>query len=748
LRDAAGRVVGIITVNTDITEMLRTFTNSVREVKVGDTGYFFIVDAAEGAERGRLIVHPTLAGQIPDLATNPGVHEVLKAGTGVAEYSREEGGRMRDMLTVFRKTKGWDWIIAARSYNDETFRSAIVMRNNLLMGSAILTAILLLATYVTSRQVILKPVRKAVDAAEAIASGDMSQAIEVRSGDEMGRMLQAMRSMQSTLSALLNDVRDVTGSAGRGDFSGRVGTEGRQGYQLELANNVNGLAKTTQVGLEDLSRMLGAMSRGDLTEKITRNYEGMFARLKDDANRTASQLTQIVTQIKDSADSINVASKEIASGNADLSQRTEEQASSLEETSASMAELTSTVRQNAENARQANQLAIGASGIAVKGGQVVRDVVATMESIRTSSTRATDIITVIDSIAFQTNILALNASVEAARAGEQGKGFAVVAAEVRNLAQRSAAAAREIKTLIGDSAEKVAEGSRLVGEAGQTMDDIVGAVKRVTDIMAEISAASSEQDDGIRQISTAVGQMDEVTQQNAALVEQSAAAAESLEEQAASLVQATLAFKLGGHDVYLDRVREAATMLEQRFPSGISRHPMPVAMPDGSRLAALASGGRIINGSEDVVDDVNRATGAMATVFVCDGDDFRRISTSVRDGNGKRVLGTQLDRGQPAYAQLREGQVCEGSTVLFGRSFMTHYAPILEAGQVIGALFVGVPMDAAGNSTPKPATRPATGGSRSVVKLKQPAQAAKPAPAPRAPARKVAAGGENDWQEF
>ncbi|MDP1646522.1 MAG: methyl-accepting chemotaxis protein, partial [Thiobacillus sp.] len=248
--------------------------------------------------------------------------------------------------------------------------------------------------------------------------------------------------------------------------------------------------------------------------------------------------------IKESVDAINTASKEIAAGNNDLSQRTEQQASSLEETASSMEELTSTVKQNADNAKQANQLAIGASNVAGKGGAVVGQVVHTMSSINESSRKIVDIISVIDGIAFQTNILALNAAVEAARAGEQGRGFAVVAAEVRNLAQRSAAAAKEIKTLIGDSVDKVENGSKLVAEAGSTMEEIVNAIKRVTDIMAEISAASSEQSAGIEQVNQAVGQMDEITQQNAALVEQATAAAESLQEQAGKLAQLVDTFKL------------------------------------------------------------------------------------------------------------------------------------------------------------------------------------------------------------
>ena len=259
-----------------------------------------------------------------------------------------------------------------------------------------------------------------------------------------------------------------------------------------------------------------------------------------------ASLAGIVTDVRENTDSITTASHEIAAGNADLSQRTEEQASSLEETASSMEELNSTVRQNAENAKQANQLAANASDIAVKGGLAVNEVVHTMASISASSRKIVDIIGVIEGIAFQTNILALNAAVEAARAGEQGRGFAVVAAEVRNLAQRSAGAAKEIKTLIDNSVEKVDIGAKQVNQAGATMNEIVQAVKRVTDIMAEISTASHEQSSGIEQVNQAIIQMDQVTQQNAALVEQAAAAAESMQEQANSLMEAVSVFKLDG----------------------------------------------------------------------------------------------------------------------------------------------------------------------------------------------------------
>ncbi|MCG5074961.1 methyl-accepting chemotaxis protein [Paraburkholderia tagetis] len=287
--------------------------------------------------------------------------------------------------------------------------------------------------------------------------------------------------------------------------------------------------------LEDAVQSFERIAHGDLTERIEVYSKNEMGRLFAGIKRMQESLVTLVSAIHTGAGSIDVGAREIAMGNTDLSQRTEQQAASLQETASSMEQLTGTVRQNAENARQASQLAVNASDIATRGGVVVGEVVDTMQDIATSSAKVVDIISVIEGIAFQTNILALNAAVEAARAGEQGRGFAVVAGEVRSLAQRSASAAKEIKDLINDSAQKVQSGSELVGRAGTTMEDILQAVRRVTDIMGEISAASVEQSGGIEQVNRAVTQMDTVTQQNAALVEEAAAAAASLEEQTRNL---------------------------------------------------------------------------------------------------------------------------------------------------------------------------------------------------------------------
>ncbi|HTH45703.1 MAG TPA: methyl-accepting chemotaxis protein [Oxalicibacterium sp.] len=304
------------------------------------------------------------------------------------------------------------------------------------------------------------------------------------------------------------------------------------------------LTRNITRSLSEAVKLARRVASGDLTARISVSSKDEVGALMDALKDMNGSLVKIVSEVRTGTDTIVTASGQIASGNLDLSSRTEQQASSLEETASSMEELTSTVKQNTNNARQANTLAISASEVAVKGGAVVSEVIGTMGAINESAKKIVDIIAVIDGIAFQTNILALNAAVEAARAGEQGRGFAVVASEVRSLAQRSASAAKEIKVLISDSVEKVDVGAKLVDQAGTTMHEIVNSIRRVTDIMGEITSASAEQTSGIEQINEAITQMDDVTQQNAALVEEASAAAQSLEDQAAKLAQVVSVFKL------------------------------------------------------------------------------------------------------------------------------------------------------------------------------------------------------------
>ncbi|MGE0482991.1 MAG: methyl-accepting chemotaxis protein [Gammaproteobacteria bacterium] len=331
----------------------------------------------------------------------------------------------------------------------------------------------------------------------------------------------------------------------RGEFDRKIEVDNYTGFVRTLGEGINSLIDAVVTPLRECNRVMDSMSSGDLTQVMEGEFAGEFAALMQAVNSSIVNLRDMVEKIRGSALSINSAASEVSKGNTELSARTEEQASSLEETAASMEEMTSTVQQNADNSRQADQLASSTRDQAAQGGEVVGRAVAAMSEINESSKKIADIIGVIDEIAFQTNLLALNAAVEAARAGEQGRGFAVVASEVRNLAQRSASAAKEIKALINDSVQKVTEGSKLVDESGATLTEIVNSVKKVSDIIGEIAVASEEQSSGISQVNQAVTQMDQMTQQNAALVEEAAAASESMDEESRSLLELMQFFNTG-----------------------------------------------------------------------------------------------------------------------------------------------------------------------------------------------------------
>ncbi len=504
IKDASGKVIGLLYVGIDISNELNALKSRIKSIKIGETGYFFALNAKPGPDYGMQMVHPKIEGQnILEAKDSDGryfIKEMLekKHGTISYQWKNQDESSAREKIAVYDYVKNWDWVVGGGVYTDELTKATTSLRNRYAVIGTTLNLIMAGLLFLVIRQMVSRPLGNAIRAAQQIAAGDLTTSLKVQSRDEIGQLTAAMNGISQGLA-------DVVGNV-------RLGT-----------------------------------------------------------------------------DTIAVASREIAAGNADLSSRTESQASSLEETASSMEELTSTVKQNADNARQANQLAATASTVAVKGGQVVGQVVDTMGSIKTSSHKIADIISVIDGIAFQTNILALNAAVEAARAGEQGRGFAVVASEVRNLAQRSAGAAKEIKELIDDSVAKVDRGSQLVDDAGKTMDEIVTSIRHVTDIMSEISAASQEQSLGIDQVNQAIGQMDQMTQQNAALVEQAAAAAESLQDQAATLAQAVSVFKLetGAHATGALAPQPAAAK-PRAMPVPIKTSPRPPAKP--SATASQATG--------------------------------------------------------------------------------------------------------------------------------------------------------------
>ncbi len=403
--------------------------------------------------------------------------------------------------------------------------------------------------------------------------GEMAKAVQVfKDNAAAKRQLEKEQEHQRQVEAgerramerFAEDVSALARAAGAGDLSARLSLDGRDGGLLVVSEHLNALVETVEAGLDETGTVLAALAEGNLTKRMVRDYQGAFLRLKEDSNATAERLAHIVGDIAGTTDLVRTATSEIAAGTTDLASRTEQQASNLEETAAAMEELTATVRQNADNARQARQLSATARESAEKGGGIATEAVAAMSRIEQSSNKISEIVNMIDEIAFQTNLLALNAAVEAARAGEAGKGFAVVATEVRALAQRSGEASKEIKGLIGESSQQVGEGVGLVNKAGDTLEEIVTSVKRVADIVEEITSASEEQATGLDEVNSAVANMDEMTQQNAALVEQTTAAAQSLEDQARGLIKLVAVFNTG--DAHDDTPADGSTAPHTHHP--------------------------------------------------------------------------------------------------------------------------------------------------------------------------------------
>jgi methyl-accepting chemotaxis protein len=419
--------------------------------------------------------------------------------------------------------------------------------------------------------------RQVISVVKRYALGDLSVDMDRLPGQK-AQVTAAVDEVKASLQSISRQIRVLVNSATNGDFTVRGPVDQYQYEFRDMVAGMNALMEVSDRGLSEVSRVLGALARGDLTQRISGDYRGMFGQLRDDANATVDQLTAMVGRIREAAYAISTASQEIAAGNADLSSRTEEQASGLEETASSMDQLSATVKINADNAQQAHDLVRQSNVVVTRGGESMRRVVTAMSEIQERSRMIADIVGVIDGIAFQTNILALNATVEAARAGEQGRGFAVVAMEVRNLAQRSATAAKEIRALIDVSAEKVEAGAQQVAEAGSAMGEVVGGFDQVTGLMTQIADASREQSGGIGQVNKAMNQMEQVTQHNAALVEEAAAAAESLREQAAGLVEAMALFKLVGEG---GRPPKASGRQAPVAPSGGGRYDPPALSPIG-----------------------------------------------------------------------------------------------------------------------------------------------------------------------
>lgn len=438
---------------------------------------------------------------------------------------------------------------------------------------------------------------------QAAVDGQLSTRADA--GKHNGDFRKIVEGVNNTLDSVigpLNVAANYVDRISKGDIPERI-TDHYNGDFNELKNNLNTCIDAVNMLVADADLLTEAANDGRITVRAdVDKHNGEFRKIIEGVNNTLDMIVEPIIAVTEAVETITTAANEISSGNSDLSARTEQQASSLEQTAASMEELASTVKQNAENAKQANQLALTASGVAVKGGEVVNEVVATMSAINESAKKIEDIISVIDGIAFQTNILALNAAVEAARAGEQGRGFAVVAGEVRNLAQRSASAAKEIKELITDSVNKTTEGTKLVENAGNTMEEVVSSVQRVADIISEISAASTEQTTGIDQVNQAVTSMDETTQQNAALVEEAAAAAESLVDQANQLADAISQFKLEGRISSGSSHTSHGSFKSVTASASVSSAPRTVA---DNRI-----GGRSVSAPTGYVDKPNPSSGS------------------------------------------------------------------------------------------------------------------------------------------
>lgn len=514
-------------------------------------------------------INASFANPIKGSVNTKAVHAALAGETNIQIIEDYRGNSVLSAYTPFT-VGNHTWALIVEISEAEAFAAIIQLEWLLGIISFIgIATIIGIAWWITRS--IKHPLNRLVTISKAIAAGNLNNNITVTGRDEIGELLQAFADMQTQLSEHLEtEINNVIHAISKGDFNERISLDNKTGFFQTISEGINQIVESNQKMIEETMRVFAALAQGDLTQTIEGNYTGDFEQLKNDANITVEKLTEIMLAIQQTSTLVTTAADELSRGNVSLSQRTEEQAASLEETAASMEQMTVTVQQNADNAKEATQLALRAKDQAEKGGEVVGAAIYAITEISNSSKRITDIISVIDEIAFQTNLLALNASVEAARAGEQGRGFAVVASEVRGLAQRSAAAAQEIKELIQDSVTKVEEGTKLANQSGTTLEEIVIAVKKVNDIVSEIAAASQEQSSGINQVNKAVTQMDEMTQQNAVLVEQAVAASDAMSTQTQTLKNKVAFFKF--HEQQTHPFSEQQGHQDQNKPR-VTQHP-------------------------------------------------------------------------------------------------------------------------------------------------------------------------------
>lgn len=641
IKNDGGEVIGGFGVSLNFTQAFTELRNQVLDIKIGESGYVYVIDAKAGPTQGFFVMHPSREGQnaitIKDNQGNEFLRPILADEKGRLRYFWLNSGDRdpHEKIAVYIRAPEWNWVVAASAHLGEVQKESIQIRNTLILSTIVLVIVLGSIIIWLAKQQITKPLAIAVQLLNEISRGNLNNQIVITSQNEVGQLQKGMLHMQDNLIVLINEIKSVVEAAQAGNFTRHIELTNKQGFGLEIGQALNQLIHTTHTGLTDITRVAQALAEGDLSQKVEKQYHGTFGettqainttvfvlnqimnevrevvnyasagdfnhmldlqnkkgyaqvlaellnRLNHNANQalnaicdmaqevaagnltktmeenypglfgktadamaiTVANLRRLIGNVVDAVSLINTAAREIAAGNQDLAARTEAQVSSLEQTAASMEQMISVVRHNTENAQRANEVAKTASTVAAEGGAIVKSAALTMGEIATSSRRIAEIISVIDGIAFQTNILALNAAVEAARAGELGKGFAVVASEVRGLSLRTVSAAKEIKELIHDSVEKVERGTVQTDQAGTTMETVVSSIMDVTSIMSEISHASNQQRAGIEQVNEAVTQMEDATQQNAALVEEANAAAQSLEEQAKQLQKMVALFRV------------------------------------------------------------------------------------------------------------------------------------------------------------------------------------------------------------